>query len=343
MKMTMKKIIIVTLVAVILAALFVAVIHFGKEPSDEDNMSINDSSLDLSSYKVGDLIEFGSYPQNKVTDSDLIAAIETAGESISWVDYNYYAGTGSWDVYDMKPVENMMLYKDISYNGSKYRAVKINQYRPFYTNDLPDDNLSQKYHGYYTGNVYYFKFEHLTWRILDPNKGFVMCNSIIDSQAYQNCIYYDGRNWYNSKDYSNYVSDWATSSLRQWLNDDFYNTAFSVEEKAQICTSHLENKSSDSSIYDGTDTYDRIFPISFYDAINSAYGFNSFESAYDTARQLKGTDYAKCQGLGGWWRLRSPNTTYYTAEMSDEGFVTNGRDGSSATSLGIVPAFNFKV
>ena len=34
---------------------------------------------------------------------------------------------------------------------------------------------------------------------------------------------------------------WENSDYRAWLNDDFYNTAFSEEEKALIVESYHEN------------------------------------------------------------------------------------------------------
>ena len=325
----------------ILSALLVAVMLVGIAPVGGIDFTPKAKAMDLSSYKVGDLIEFGSYPQSEVKDSDLISKIEAAGASVSWIDYNYYAGTGNFADGNMKPVDGMMLYKDIPYGGSKYRAVKINQNRTYdtcYTSSATFQNDN----GYYTGNTYYFKYELLTWRVLDPSEGYVMCNQIIDSQAYQNFIYSNGSQFYNSKGCANYASDWVTSSLRQWLNSSFYNTAFSAEEKEQIGTSHLENKSTYSSTYDSADTYDKIFPISYYDVINSAYDFNS------SNRQMKGTDYAKCQGLlvssrQGWrgngWRLRSP---YHSNGASA---VDGGRVycvyGVSKSYGGVVPAFKF--
>ena len=339
MKRTVKR---------ILSTVLVAVMLIGIVPMGGIDLAPKASAKDISSYSVGDIITYGSYPQSKVTDSDLIAKIEAAGEKYVWCDYNYYAGTGDWCDGNMKPVDGMMLYKDIPYNGSKYRAVKINQYRPYRTGETSsytyqDDN------GYYTGNVYYFKYEPLTWRVLDPDEGYVMCNQIIDSQAYQNFIYYNGSQYYNSKGCANYASDWATSSLRQWLNNSFYNTAFTAEEKAQIGTSHLENKSIYSSTYDSADTYDKIFPISYYDAINSAYGFSSSNGAYDTARRMYGTDYAKCQGLyadsyffGGisCWLLRSPGNSRHAAVVNFVSYAGSG-DGVSTNEKGVVPAFKF--
>lgn len=331
----------------ILSALLVVVLLIGIAPIGGFELSTKVSAKDISSCKVGDIIEFGSYPQSKITDSDLIAKIEAVGKSISWVDYNYYIGTGTSDDGNMKPVDGMMLYKDIPYNGSKYRAVKINQYRPYRTGNTSSETY-QYDNGYNKGNIYYFKYEPLSWRILDPSEGYVMCNKIIDSQAYQNFIYYNGSEYYNSEACENYASDWVTSSLRQWLNNSFYNTAFNAEEKEQIGTSHLENKSIISSAYNSADTYDKIFLISYYDAANSAYGFDSSSDANDAARQLKGTDYAKCQGLyvsssydgPSWWRLRSPNNSYGATEVVLGGWAY-GYCGAGDTDGGVVPAFKF--
>lgn len=341
MKRTLKR---------ILSTVLVAVMLIGIAPMSGIDLAPKASAKDISSFSVGDIITYGSYPQSKVTDSNLIAKIEAVGEKYAWCDYNYYAGTGNLDDGNMKPVDGMMLYKDIPYGGSKYRAVKINQYRPHHTGYTSSDSY-QDNNGYYTGNVYYFKYEPLTWRVLDPSEGYVMCNKIIDSQAYQNFIYYNGSQYYNSKGCANYASDWVTSSLRQWLNNSFYNTAFSAEEKEQIGTSHLENKSKYSSAYDSADTYDKIFLISYYDAINSAYGFNSDRKAYDTARQMKGTDYAKCQGLrvslyydGNsllWWWLRSPSSSGSATAVDSDGWVNRYYCDVNGTSFGVVPAFKF--
>ena len=336
MKRTLKR---------ILSTVLVAVMLIGIAPMSGIDLAPKASAKDISSYSVGDTITYGSYPQSKVTDSNLIAKIEAAGEKYVWCDYNYYAGTGTWNDSNMKPVDGMMLYKDIPYGGSKYRAVKINQYRPRFTGYTSSDSY-QDNNGYYTGNVYYFKYEPLTWRVLDPSEGYVMCNQIIDSQAYQNFVYYNGSQYYNSKGCTNYASDWVTSSLRQWLNSDFYNTAFTAEEKAQIGTSHLENKSSYSSTYDSADTYDKIFPISYYDAINSAYDFNS------SNRQMKGTDYAKCQGLwvstsssysgNSFWWLRTPGSySDIACYVYDYGIVDYGGLNVNFSGNGVRPAFKF--
>ena len=169
-----------------------------------------------------------------------------------------------------------------------------------------------------------------------------MCDNAIDSQAFQNFVIKKDDKLYNSKDFTNYVSDWETSSLRQWLNKTFYNTAFSHEEKMLIGTTFLENNSTDGTWF-GTDTGDKIFMLSFDDVINSAYGFDSSKSEFDEARKLKGTAYSKCQGLycidegiACWW-LRTPGNVEAVYLVSCYGWAALGQ-GVYGTGMGVVPA-----
>ena len=168
-----------------------------------------------------------------------------------------------------------------------------------------------------------------------------MCDNIIDSQSYQNFVIRKDGKLYNSEDFTNYVSDWETCSLRQWLNKTFYNTAFSREEKMLIGTTFLENNSPDGTWF-GTDTGDKIFILSFDDVINSAYGFDSSKSEFDEARKLKGTDYSKCQGVyisqgyPHWW-LRTPGNAEAVYLVSSYGWAALGL-GVYGTGVGVVPA-----
>lgn len=292
----------------------------------------------------GTIITYGSYPQTKVTDSSLISALNA--KSKSWVSYGYYTGSGSWDDGQMKS-SNYMKYADISYNGEKYRAVTFTQYRPDRTGFTSSASYTnQDENGYTPNNVYYFKYEPLRWRILDPEEGLVMCKNIIDSQAYNNYdLYANGEHWGDSA-MTHYASNWAKCSLRQWLNDDFYNTAFSSSEKNAIKTSYLENKSTDSSSYDAPSTYDKVFLLSNWDMFNNNYGFSS------SSRRAQGTDYAKCQGLrvstsssyygNSWWLLRSPYDSEYTRGVYPDGYVyAYLYHPTGATEFGIRPALKF--
>lgn len=275
------------------------------------------ATLTKNELENGDLIEFGSYPQSKVTDTALLSALNSL--SLSWASYGYYSGTGDWNDGQMQP-RDYMKYADVTYKGERYRAVKFTEYRPHYTGYQSSSRHStyQDDNGYYANTVYWFKFEPLEWRVLDPEEGLIMCESIIDSQAYNNTCYDNGSGYYQNTSCTTYANDYAESSIRVWLNDDFYNTAFTSSEKAGIKTTTCDNSSSASvdSLYDSITTYDKIFLLSIWDAGNTNYAFSSSYLVYDTARRAQGTDYAKCQGLSvstvsgyegnsDWW-LRTP-------------------------------------
>ncbi len=335
----------------ILSTLLIVVMLIGVAPMGGIDFAPKAKAMDLSSYKVGDLIEFGSYPQSEVKDSDLIAKIESAGASISWVDYNYYAGTGDWCDGNMKPVKDMMLYKDIPYGGSKYRAVKINQYRPGCTEATSSTVTScQDFNGYYINNVYYFNYEPLKWRVLDASSGLVVCDSAIDSQPYNNFVLYADYEYWGDSNKTHFASNWENSSLRAWLNNEFYNTAFSEMQQDRIKELTRENKSTYDSKYDSNSTSDKITLLSYDEASNRSYGFSSANSN-DTARRRKGTDYAKCQGLSfstssrddsgnSWCWLRSPSKSYYATEVDSGGWATDAYYCVQVTTEGIVPALN---
>ena len=84
-------------------------------------------------FNVGDLIEFGSYPQSKVTDPHII--YEFNHRDLDWKSYGYYSNQESGD---------WMQYADSVYQGVKYRAVRFYKYRPNYTsNPCISSNLAK--------------------------------------------------------------------------------------------------------------------------------------------------------------------------------------------------------
>ncbi len=60
---------------------------------------------------------------------------------------------------------------------------------------------------------------------------------------------------------------WETSTLRQWLNNEFYNAAFTDEQKAIVLDSTLENPANPASgAGGGANTVDKVFLLSFAEA-----------------------------------------------------------------------------
>jgi len=301
-------------------------------------------------YKVGDIVEFGSYPQSRVMNSSLVSSLNSVSKK--WVSYGYYSGTGD---YGTMVQGDWMKYADFTYNGTKYRAVTFSQYRPYRIYNPSSSNTSNQYSNGYTPNkIYYFKYEPLKWRVLDPSAGLVLCESIIDSQAYSNTVYCYGRDpydeydaYWNDAEHTHYANGYATSSIRTWLNNDFYNTAFSSSQKTSILTSKLDNRACSISYseYDSETTYDKVFLLSWSEMQNTAYGFSASTSSSPT-RQAKGTDYAKCQGVDvdssskcSEQRLRSAGgISSHACSVYNDGTLHDIGWGVYDTSNGIRPA-----
>lgn len=148
---------------------------------------------------------------------------------------------------------------------------------------------------YHVGDIItlgYYGGEAVEWQVLtiDGPKLLVISKYGLDSQPY-NTIYTD--------------VTWETCTLRNWLNNDFYNSTFSEAEKGKIRETEVKN---DDNPYYGTpggnDTTDKVFLLSIAEAMTY------FES--DEARECLPTQYAVSRGVwksdyhGCYWWLRSP-------------------------------------
>lgn len=61
---------------------------------------------------------------------------------------------------------------------------------------------------------------------------------------------------------------WENSSVREWLNNEFYNNAFSESEKAAILTTPLENKGlKDYGDLSSPNTLDRVYFLSYEEVL----------------------------------------------------------------------------
>ncbi len=324
-----------------LSALLVAVMLLGAAPvfGLADTVNLKASAADTG-YQVGDIIKFGSYPQSRVTDSATLNALNSL--SLDWISYGYYSGTGSVGTMISS---DYMKYADVEYEGNRYRAVRFSQYRPYYTCIKNSDGTFQDDNGYNTNTTYWFKYDPIYWRILDLEKGLILSETIVDSQPYSNTLYYANDYYWNNSSYTIYANNYATSSIRKWLNDDFYKTAFTSMQELKIKTTKLDNSAYSSSyaMFDSVATNDKIFLLSWDEVLNTNYGFVSDSSAYDISRIAKGSDYAKCQGLHAYdgadcWRLRSAGyLSENVCNVFNDGNVDRRYD-VTFTSGGIRPA-----
>ena len=133
---------------------------------------------------------------------------------------------------------------------------------------------------------------------------------------------------------------WETSDIRQWLNNEFYTTAFNKAEKAKIQTSLIKNEdNSENGTSGGNDTEDKVFLLSEKEA----------ETLFsnDEERIAKATEYAEKSGVYVneekavlWW-LRSPGCSRdYAAEVSYYGWINRSGCDVNSYDVGVRPALH---
>ncbi len=267
--------------------------------------------------REGDNIYFGYWPQTLERDETVIAKLnEIAGTPPLPRDkenpYNWESHEGT----------TYMWQKIVIYNGTKYLGVQMNDYRASGVYALRSYIMKN---GYFTFEVYWFKYEPIKWRILTTsgNSAFIMSDIALDSfsiqpdryQGFYNEEYGVFRTDQNGNMDGTYANNWEYCFLRQWLNETFYNEVFNKLQKEIIQTTHLDNtaRSSNPNEYPKyygygenagknkyadqcKDTDDKIFLLSLRDITTTAYGFNKDVKAEDPARNLQATDFAKLHG-----------------------------------------------
>jgi len=173
--------------------------------------------------------------------------------------------------------------------------------------------------------------EPVCWRVLENRNGnlFLLSDKNIDTMQY-------------NRQAAN-VS-WESSSLRNWLVNDFYTGVFTNAERMGILVT--ENEPSNNEIYgvkSERKTRDTVFLLSLEDIENVKYGFTD-----DASRMVLNTVYAgergatgKALGDGFWW-LRTPGRTASDAlVVCFDGYYTNYGYPVEFVSIGVRPAFYF--
>ena len=158
----------------------------------------------------------------------------------------------------------------------------------------------------------------ITWQILQKytdGTALVVSDKILSFAPYNN--------------EKNAVS-WEDSQIRSWLNKDFYDDAFSANDKTAIIETDVVND--DNTAYEtdgGNNTKDKVFLLSLDEVKNSSYGFNENLQTDDQGRTARPTTFVKsalsiphADETISWW-LRSPGSSKSSAScVVSSGFVT---------------------
>ena len=123
---------------------------------------------------------------------------------------------------------------------------------------------------------------------------------------------------------------WESCTLRQWLNKDFFDEAFSNGEKGIILTVTVPGgENPDFSTDPGSATQDKVFVLSIAEVLKYFDGVDArmcIPTAYAKANgAYMSSDHTKGGAATCWWWLRSPAFFQdYTAKVCDDGVVGYG-------------------
>jgi len=239
-------------------------------------------------------VYYGTYPQTVVDDSSLISSLN----SLTSTNANGY----------------------YEFEGEEYAKVVAHPYETGYK--FINGSTIQSH------QTYYFKVEPIKWRVLEEVDGTytLLSEYIIDKQ-----VFYTSEGNRTIGDQTIYANNYEHSTIREWLNNAFYNKAFSSPEKGSILTTLVDNSASTTAYstnpYFSNNTMDKVYLLSYQEAISSTYGFSAYPLSSST-RTAVTTDYARAVGAymntstnyygnGDWW-LRSPyDINPYSARNAD--------------------------
>ena len=279
-------------------------------------------------------IKYGSYPQTHVNDEELIDNLNSLTQTN---DRGYYEFEGE----EYSKIENVTPYKYGSYSKTDENGQTTIKYYRYSSGAVIKENRTE-----------WFKVEPIKWRILSTKEGehLVLSEYILDRKQYYKDTNYRQINGVNIA-----PNNYKYSDIREFLNNEFLNSAFTNTQQELLITTEVDNSWSStnylSNKYACENTYDKIFLLSYKDVCCINYGFSSFK-----LRGAKVTDYVKASGSlwidendhegdyldMGYWLLRSP---YYNEYSNSYDVCYNGHitvHNVVSTPKGVRPAMVIK-
>ena len=304
-----------------------------------DPTVVTDTSMHAEQLVTYDCVYFGSYPQTEIVDKD-----STCGNyGRSWASYEDYEVNA--DLYaTLKNATSYDSNGDITIDGTKYRRISA------------EDSSAQTATCFYNWNsniqYHYFRYDPIKWRVIktEDGKATLMADIILDNQKYAA----------SSSDHST----WENSYLRSWLNNAFYNTAFTEDEHAAIITTTIDNLNyGETDSPNLGDTQDKIYLLSEGEVSYDSTSFARIPTDLDEGRRAKSSGYAKAMGVcventsgsdsigNSYWWLRSAvvednkgtGAEYITMYGDIEWYGCNHTNLNLASSIGCRPVLTLNL
>lgn len=210
-----------------------------------DSVQLTDGDLNLVAYWIvnegnvqtktspycrnGNDLLIGSYPQSNVTDEDTLARLAEFEFNMQSYFNSFKLNKGNEEPPLVEGWTNSgekYWYKDVEYNGKKYRGLFVVRSR--------DKSYRQEQAGYapsildtgknYNVKIHWFNFDPVKWSVVDEenDKAFLVCKTRLETITFGD-------------------NTWAQSPIREYLNDKIYNVIFNDAQKAIVLHSTVTN------------------------------------------------------------------------------------------------------
>lgn len=199
--------------------------------------------------------------------------------------------------------------------------------------------------GHYPQKIDSTEDSPIEWVVLDIRNNEALLLSLygLDIQPYDKTHDYYHRS---------FMVFWETSTIRAWLNSDFFNRAFSDDEKCAVVLSDVDNSNAQHyyttffyTVYSANNTKDHVFLLSFREAteylgdltfkINENAGMLPTEYAYSREKYSNYGPEFPCNKV--WW-LRSPGQFIGTELTIGSGGIISGFRLGNAVDTYVRPA-----
>lgn len=190
----------------------------------------------------------------------------------------------------------------------------------------------------------YYKYEDIKWRVLsvgEDDVAFLMADSLLEMKAYDEIYKENG-------------TSWEECTLRKWLNDIFYDLAFTEDEKGAIIEHTVINEANpEYGTSSGNDTRDNVYIPSLSEMTNTNYGFTDDVHMDCAGRYCELSDYAKTTYYSDWFEDGMTNMYFLRTAGVDECDVVYVYDGGNVVNascgratghfLGVCPVINVDI
>lgn len=255
---------------VVIVLLFVLCISFScKNKKHEYNKVYKEDGIQY--------INYGKFPQTHVSNSKTIKELDKITDTNS---SGYY-----------------------EYNGNEYAKIEATPHNVALNTTYSDGKEITK------NTTEYFLVEPIKWYITSTSSGkyTLLSEYVLDVQKFQISQNYCEENTDSNKNKVKYIyaNNYVHSIVRDYLNNEFFNKAFTSKEQRKIITSHVDN-SVNSSMY--ADYNQKLVPVNSKDNIYLLCYKDIYDKTIDSTKlTAKVTDYAIARGCF----FQTDNDRYY--------------------------------